>query len=129
MEPCALERRRRITAVVGGLWLVALFALDYLRLPQPDLPEIGNAPLPTVLLIGGLLAGALLALLARPIVASGAGRRRRAARRELRAAVEQVATRRVVEPMAAELDAHERFCQAMAAAQDRTPARSQKRRR
>ena len=43
-------------------------------------PELGRLPLPTVLLVGGLLAGLVLAALARIVV--GAAARRQAARTE-----------------------------------------------
>ena len=44
--------------VAGALWLAALYALTVLRLPQPEPPTVGLLPLPTALLIGGLIAGA-----------------------------------------------------------------------
>ncbi len=43
-----------------------------LRFPEPPPPHVGRVPLPTLLLIGGPLAGLLLALLARRLAAIGA---------------------------------------------------------
>ena len=54
-----------------GLWLAGLYALTVLRLPEPEPPQVGIVPLPTVLLLGGLLAGVLLALLARGLAVIG----------------------------------------------------------
>ena len=67
--------------VVGGLaWLGAAFVLAYLQLPP--LPEViwWGFPAPTVLTLGGVLAGLLVAGLARIGVEVGARRRSRAAR-------------------------------------------------
>jgi ribosomal 50S subunit-associated protein YjgA (DUF615 family) len=60
-------------------------------------------PVPTALLLGGLLAGVLLALLAAVLARVAAGRRARAARTRLLAAVGAVARARVVDPVAAVL--------------------------
>ena len=68
------------TAIAGALWLAGLYALTVLRLPEPEPPQVGIVPLPTVLLIGGLLAGVVLALLARALAVrapAGAGHARR----------------------------------------------------
>jgi GTP-binding protein EngB required for normal cell division len=90
-------------AVAGALWLAALAGLAYLRLPVPRTPEWGPFPAPTVLLVGGLLAGALLALLASGLARLRARGRARAARARLLAAVTRVARERVVDPAAAVL--------------------------
>lgn len=103
-------------AVAGAVWLAALAALSYLRLPDP-VPHIGAAPVPTVLLLGGLLAGLLLALVCRPFVRIGARRRATRARRSLDAAVDEVARRAVLAPLAAELKVAADFCAALQAAQ------------
>ncbi|GAA3410582.1 GTPase [Streptosporangium vulgare] len=41
------------TMLAGGIWLLALVALDYLRLPQLYMPTVGELPWPTTLLVGG----------------------------------------------------------------------------
>jgi hypothetical protein len=64
------------------------------------LPRVEGLPLPTLLLVGGLLAGALLAVVARPIVGLRARRRGRAADRRLRIAVDAVAEEHLLAPMA-----------------------------
>jgi hypothetical protein len=63
-------------------------------------------PLPTVLLIGGLLAGLLLALLARMLAVLGARRRRARAEARLRESVADVAETLVLAPVRAELAAY-----------------------
>ena len=65
-----------VVAVVAGLgWLGAAFLLAYLQLPP--LPEVlwWGIPAPTVLTIGGVLAGLLVAGIARIGVEVGARRR------------------------------------------------------
>ena len=111
-------------AVVGAVWLLALIGIDYLRLPQPSLPEVANAPLPTVLLVGGLTVGFLLAVAGRPFVAVGASRRRRVTAADLHERVRAVAARRVLEPIDEELAAHDHLCRALAEAQGSPSTRS-----
>ena len=88
-----------VVAVVAGLgWLGAAFLLAYLQLPP--LPEVTwwGLPAPTVLVIGGVLAGLLVAGLARIGVEVGARRRTARARLMLRAAIGQVTDELVVDP-------------------------------
>ena len=94
--------------------MLAVFA--YLQLPGPSL-HVGRAPVPTLLLLGGLLLGLLTSLLARPFVSAGAARRRARARRSLDAGVRQVARRRACWlRWQAELEAATAFCRELAAA-------------
>ncbi|SFK32776.1 dynamin family protein [Cellulomonas sp. KH9] len=90
-------------AVAGALWLAGLAVLAYLQLPDPVTPVWGPAPAPTVLLVGGVLAGLLVALLGAVAARLGARARARSARRRLRAAVQDVARRLVVDPVAQEV--------------------------
>ncbi len=106
-----------LTALVGGLWLLALVGLGYLQLDDVvPVPEVEGFPLPTLLLVGGLLCGALLAFLAAPFVRASARRRARRAGRRLHDAVEQVAQVELLDPLAQETDAHSRFCTALSRA-------------
>ena len=77
------------------------------------LPRVEGIPRPTLLLIGGLLAGALLAVVARPFVGLGARRRARRARRRLLDRVEDVARDEVSAPLADARADHDRFCAAV----------------
>ena len=69
--------------------------------------------MPTALLVGGLLAGIVLAALARLANRFGARRRARRARRDLHARVAQVAEELVIVPLEAELSAHGALLQAL----------------
>ena len=90
------------TVVVGLGWLGLSFVLAYFQLPP--LPEVRwwGLPAPTVLAIGGVLAGLLLAGLARIGVEVGARRRTAKARQSLRAAIARVTGELVIEPVKAE---------------------------
>ena len=80
----AAGRRRRcsgcwpLVALAGALWLLALVVLGFFQLDDVvPLPRVEGLPLPTLLLVGGLLAGLLLAVVARPAGrAAGAAARR-----------------------------------------------------
>ena len=102
----ALQGLLALAAVAGLAWLIALAVLGWLKLPQPSTPYWGPMPVPTVLLVGGLVLGALLGGLVR--VAAGAGARRRGARvrARLNAAVAEVARHRVLDPVSGVLEDH-----------------------
>jgi hypothetical protein len=73
-----LQRALAAVALAGAVWLVLLAGLGYLQLGDAvPTPDLGGLPMPTLLLAGGLLAGALLAVLARVVNRAGAQRRRR----------------------------------------------------
>jgi GTP-binding protein EngB required for normal cell division len=95
-----------VAAVVGLGWLVALAALGALKLPQPTTPYWGPMPLPTLLLVGGLLLGLLLGGLVRLAAGSGARRRGARVRARLHEAVGEVAHERVLDPVGAVLADH-----------------------
>ncbi|MGW3346557.1 YfjP family GTPase [Nonomuraea rubra] len=99
--------------LAGAGWLGVLFAMDYLRLPQPPLPTAGAVPWPTVLLVGGALAGVLIALLSRLAAWAGGRRRARRTARALRASIGRVGRELVLEPVEAELDTYARFTEAL----------------
>lgn len=105
-----------LTAIGGALWLGALFGFAYLRLPEPPTPEIGGIAWPTVMLVGGIVLGVLLALVCRLLVGLTARRRARAADRRLRDAISGVSRELVVEPVEAELTAYSRVREGLATA-------------
>jgi hypothetical protein len=76
-------------AVAGLLWLVVRWVLFALALPSFEAPAVGRLPWPTVLFVGGLLAGVVLAVVARVAVTAAA---RRHAARINRRLVHSVAT-------------------------------------
>jgi GTP-binding protein EngB required for normal cell division len=108
-----------LVALAGVVWLAGLALLDYLRLPQPDLPNvIGALPWPTALLIAGV-AGWLLVLAVRNVlVGAGAARHRRAVLGRLRAAVAAVAEEHALARIRAELAAHDALVAALDRAQE-----------
>jgi GTP-binding protein EngB required for normal cell division len=112
-----LQRLLALVVLVGGLWLLARALAGFLRIEDAiPLPEARGIPIPTWLLLGGALAGVLLAFLARLANGVGASRRRRAAERSLRQRVEEVAQELVLTPVETELDARGRLSAALEAA-------------
>ena len=97
-----------VAAVAGLGWLVALGVLAWLRVPEPPVPDLGPLPWPTVLLLGGLLGGVVLAWVGRAAAGVGARRRGRRVGRALRRQVQDVAEARVLGPVAAVLADHAR---------------------
>ena len=95
-----------INDAAGAVWLGVLAVFSYLRLPQPGTPEVQGFALPTLLLVGGVAAGLLVALLARFLVGLAARSRARKADKRLRVGVVEVADDLVVAPVRAELAAH-----------------------
>jgi hypothetical protein len=95
-----------LAALVGAVWLGALAVMGYLRMPEPGTPDVVGVPLPTLLLLGGVLAGVLLALLSRALIAGGARARARKAEQRLRNAVARVSHELVVQPLQVEIDAY-----------------------
>jgi energy-coupling factor transporter ATP-binding protein EcfA2 len=95
-----------LMALVGGLWLLALAVLGYLQVPAPSTPESRGLPLPTLLLLGGLLLGILLGLVSKGVVRLTARRTARSTDRRLRTAIGEVTERLVIEPVEAEVEAY-----------------------
>jgi hypothetical protein len=98
-----VQRVATAAMMVGLVWLAVLGVLGWFKLPDPPLPRIGNAPVPTVLAIGGAVVGLLLAFVGRRLAQVGAARRARLARRALADEVATVIDREVVAPLDTEL--------------------------
>jgi hypothetical protein len=92
-----------VSALVGAGWLALLALGSYARLPEPPTPELGAFPLPTLMLLGGIGLGLLLALVCRWLVAATARKRARTADKRLRDAISEVSAELVVAPIEAEL--------------------------
>ncbi|MFZ0531409.1 MAG: ABC transporter, partial [Propionicimonas sp.] len=101
---------------VGALWSFLNPVLTSMGLPR--LPRVlwYTVPAGTWLLLGGLLAGVLLALLGRGLVEIGARAHARAAKRNLDEAIAAVAERAVLGPVEAELERHAAARKALRAA-------------
>ncbi|PSK61731.1 hypothetical protein B0E53_06372 [Micromonospora sp. MH33] len=95
----ALQWLVTLAALAGLAWLVLGYALRILGLPALDYPELGEAPWPTVLLLGGLLAGLLVAALTRPVIRWAARRARRRAEQRLLTSVGSVGEKYVLNPV------------------------------
>ncbi len=98
-----LQRLAGLAAVAGLVWLVGIAALEWAKVPELPLPEIGDVPVPTALLIGGVLMGLLTAWISRLLAGVGARRRATAARSRIQDAVDEVAAELVVAPIEAEV--------------------------
>ncbi len=104
-------------ALVGGLWLAALAGVSYLQLTIPDPVDVGgNLPLPTVMLLAGIVLGLLVALVCRMLSEISARRRSGRARERLTAAVAKVIDELVMEPVQAEIEAYEQCREGLDAA-------------
>jgi GTP-binding protein EngB required for normal cell division len=98
-----------VLAAVAGLgWLGSAFVLSYLQLPP--LPKVTwwGLPAPTVLAVGGVVAGLVVAGLARIGVEVGARRRASNASRALRRSIGRVTNQLVVRPVEAERERYEK---------------------
>ena len=95
-----------LAAVAGAVWLGSLAVMGYLQVPAPATPSLIGVPVPTLLLLGGVGLGILLALLCRWLVTLTARARARNADRRLRAAIREVCAELVIAPVEVELAAH-----------------------
>jgi hypothetical protein len=119
-----LQRLLALAVVVGMVWLFVLGILGYLRIDDVlPTPELRGIPIPSLLLLGGILAGLVLAFLARVANGVGARRRSRTAARALRRQVEDAAEELVIGPVESELEAHERLRASLASAGAEAPGR------
>ncbi|WP_258069794.1 GTPase [Arthrobacter sp. SX1312] len=108
-------------ALVAGLaWLGLLAGLAFLQLPALEVPRVEGFPLPTLLILGGLVAGVLLAVVAALLARWGAGRRASRVRRKLLAACSRVAADVVLHPVLDEVDRCNAFSAAVRAASQRS---------
>lgn len=105
-----------LSAIVGAGWLALLSLGSYARLPEPPTPDVGAFPLPTLLLVGGIVLGLLLALVCRWLVLLTARARARAADKRLRDAISAVSDEVVVAPVRAELASYAEVREALATA-------------
>ncbi len=92
--------------VFGLTWLLVIAGFEVLGIADLPGPEIAGVALPVVLLVIGAGGGIVAAALAGPFVALGAARARRLSAAVLAAAVEEAASRLVIDPVNAELERH-----------------------
>jgi len=96
-----------LAALTGAGWLAVLAGNRYLSDSTPSTPEVGGLLLPTVLFLGGVVLGVLLAVVCRVLVSGTARSRARTADHRLRAAISNVADELVVGPVRGELTAYD----------------------
>lgn len=95
-----------LVALGGAVWLGTLAGFAYLQLDQPSLPEWQGIPYATLMLIGGVVLGVLVAGTCRLFAAVGAKRRASAVDKAMRTELATVADSHVIDPAIAELDAY-----------------------
>ncbi|MDO4898242.1 MAG: dynamin family protein [Rothia sp. (in: high G+C Gram-positive bacteria)] len=95
-----------LAALVGLLWLTALAVAGYFQIVLPDPPTVEGFPLPvpTLLVVTGLLLGIVVAMLGRVCAAAGHRLYARGITRQLERNIEDVAARAVRAPVEEELD-------------------------
>lgn len=92
------------TALVGGAWLLVLHLVaTYVLMREPNPPRLGELPWPVVLLLGGLLLGAVLAGLGTLLARVTVRRREERVRGRLRSSTDAVVDERLIEPLQADL--------------------------
>ncbi|MEX3509117.1 GTPase [Kocuria carniphila] len=102
--------------VLGLLWLLGLFAAEYFQIPLPPPPTVEGFPLPvpTLMVITGVVVAIFLAITG-GVVASIASRMRASRlRRRLGESVRETARELVETPVERELEAHRRFGDSLA---------------
>ena len=105
-----------LAALAGGLWLAGLAAFGYLQMPAPDTPDHRGFPVPTLMLLGGVAVGIVLALLCRVLTGLSARSKARSADRRLRAAISEVTEELVIAPIETEVSAYRATRDGLAAA-------------
>jgi GTP-binding protein EngB required for normal cell division len=95
-----------LSAVLGAGWLAALAGISYLGLPPPGDPTWLSVPVPTWLLLGGLLLGFAVAAISRAVSRTSARRHARRADVRLRSSVAHVVDELVLGPIQVEIDAY-----------------------
>ncbi|MGO4956097.1 YfjP family GTPase [Luteococcus sp. Sow4_B9] len=103
--------------VVGAGWLALRMALIYFGFPPLDLgPTYRGFALPTLMVMGGVGAGILLAAVSRFLVELAAKRKAARATHVLEKSIGEVSRQRIIDPINAELRRYEQAQQAVARA-------------
>jgi len=103
-------------ALVGLVWLASAPLLRFFQLPAFPSVRWHGVVVPTALLVGALVAGIVLGLLARLGVEASARRQAARAQARLTTAIDGVAQTCVVQPVTAELERYSAFVAALARA-------------
>ncbi|MEO8219837.1 MAG: GTPase [Specibacter sp.] len=103
-----------LVAVGGLLWLGALAALGYFQMPVPQTPKVEGWPVPTLMVLAGVVLGIFLAVTSKFLALAGGRGRAALARRRLRERVAAVSHVLVEEPTETEIERYRNFQQALA---------------
>jgi GTP-binding protein EngB required for normal cell division len=95
-----------VASIAGFVWLAVIGILDWIRADSSAVPFLGPLPLPTAMLLGGLLLGGIIDLVARLLVESGIGQRREELVGQFGQAVRGIAQRWVLDDVADVLADH-----------------------
>lgn len=104
-----------LVAAVGAVWLLGLMAASFLQFDLPS-PEFGALPVPTLLLVAGVVIGIVVGAVSFAAARRGGRRRAVAVRKQLREVVGDVAGTVVIAPVEAELERYRGFRDAVGAA-------------
>lgn len=96
-------------SLVGGLWLLGLILGDLLQFQLPDPPAVGIVPVPTALLILGILASWIVDLLCRIAINIGAKQVRRKVISRMSAQLDEQLQQDFVKPTDDALVSYHRF--------------------
>lgn len=102
-----------LALVAGAAWLAVLVVLGYLQVPEPETPTRYGLPVPTLLLLLGVVGGVALGVVGRFVNGLVARARARTARRRLRDAIAGVVDELVLAPMDRELAAYRTVTEAV----------------
>lgn len=99
-----------LTAVVGLVWLTGLFVLQYLQIPVPSTLEVEGTgvPVPTLLVVTGLVVGLVLGLFSAVLARWGGRWRAQRVAKRLREQIAVAANHNVIQPVEEELTVHDR---------------------
>lgn len=104
-----------VATVVGAAWLLLAGFGDYLRLPV-TVPTFHDFPIPTLILLVGIVLGLLFALIGRQAARVGANRRAAQTRTLVRDAVRATVSEQLIDPVATEIDDYDLFVRSAQAA-------------
>lgn len=104
-----------LCVVAGAVWLTTLAVLGWLQIDF-GVPDWGPVPIPLILFGGGIVAGLLLAALARVLAGAGAVRRRAVIEERMDTSISVVARDHVRDPVAAVVKQHKQTRQQLQAA-------------
>ncbi|WP_343317682.1 GTPase [Arthrobacter sp. TMP15] len=102
-----------LVAVGGLVWLGTLAVLGYFQLPVPDVPQVEGWPLPTLMVLAGVVLGIFLAVTSKFLALAGSKSRGAQARRRLRASIAAVSNQLIILPTEAEIDQYREFQEAL----------------